>query len=63
MSAPQRGHQQPGGDDATPKAEPVADLDGKSRGEIEPQHVERAVGDIDNAGDAENERESRAYEE
>jgi len=51
-----------GGGDAAPEAERAAHLGGESRGEIEPQHVERAVGDIDDAGDAENERQPGAHE-
>src|SRR6266404_2296269 len=59
---PERRHQHTGGGDAAPEAERAAHLGGESRGEIEPQHVERAVGDIDDAGDAENERQPGAHE-
>src|SRR5262249_43967403 len=51
-----------GSDDAAPKAERPAHLGGEARGEIKPQHVERAVGDVDDAGDAENERQPGAHE-
>jgi hypothetical protein len=51
----QRGHHQSGSEDAAPKPESAAHLDGKGRGEIEAEHVEGAVGDVDDAGDTENE--------
>jgi hypothetical protein len=59
---PERRHQHTGSGDAAPEAERAAHLGGEGRGEIEPQHVERAVGDIDDAGDAENERQPGAHE-
>src|SRR5262249_8808489 len=59
---PQRPHHQSGSDDAAPKAERPAHFDGEARGEVKPQHVEGAVGDIDDAGDAENERQPGAHE-
>ena len=37
------------------KPKSAAQLDGKGRGEIKPEHIEGAVGDIDDAGDTENE--------
>src|SRR5262249_21909693 len=57
------GHDEAGGDDAAPEAERAADLEGEGGGEIEPQHVEGAVGDVDDAGDAEDQRQAGADEE
>ena len=61
--AAERRHHHARGDDAAPEAEHAAHLEGDGRGEIEPQHVERAVGDIDDARDAEDQREAGAHEE
>src|SRR5206468_3600284 len=58
----QRGHEEPGGENAAPKAETSAHLEGKGRREIQPQHVQRAVGDVDDAGDAKDERQAGAHE-
>jgi hypothetical protein len=50
-------------DDAAPEAEPAADLRGEAVGEIDAQHVERAVRDIDDARDAEDQRQAGRDEE
>jgi hypothetical protein len=50
-------------DQAPPEAEPAADLGGDAVGNVDAQHVERAVGDVDDAGDAEDQRQPGADEE
>ena len=50
-----------GRDNAAPEAEPAAHLRGEGVGEIGAQHVERAVRDIDDAGDAEDQREAGGH--
>ena len=59
----ERRHHQSGGDNAAPKAERSAHLDGEAGGEIKPEHVERAVREIDDASDAEDQRQPGAHEE
>ena len=49
--------------DAAPEAEHATQPGGERIGQIQAQHVERAVGDIDDAGDAEDQRQSGADEE
>jgi hypothetical protein len=61
--APERRHHQSGDDDAAPEAQHPAHLDGQGRSEIKPQHVEGAVSDIDDPGDAEDQRQTGAHEE
>ena len=62
-----RGTQQPDPDgrhdEATPEAEPPAHRRGQRPRPVEAEHVERAVGEIDDAGDAKDEREPRRDEE
>ena len=52
-----------GGDDAAPEAEPAADLQREARRDVRAQHVQRAVGDVDDAGDAEDQRQADGDEE
>jgi hypothetical protein len=54
---PQRSHDQRGANDAAPEPERPAHGGCEGIGEIQAHHVERTVGDVDDAGDAENERE------
>jgi len=59
---PECSHHQRRGENAAPKAEPADELGSKRRRQIQPEHIERAVRDIDDAGDAENERQAGAHE-
>ena len=63
ISAPIAGHDQRREDEAAPEAEAAADLGGDAVGNVDAQHVERAVGDIDDAADAEDQRQAGADEE
>ena len=47
-----------GRDDAAPEAERAADLGGEGVGDVGPQHIEGPVRDIDDAGDAEDQRQA-----
>ncbi len=47
-----------GGDDAAPEAERAADPGGERIGDVGPQHIEGPVRDIDDAGDAEDQRQA-----
>ena len=48
---------------AAPEAQTSADLGRNAVGDVDAQHVKRAVGDIDDARDAEDERQAGADEE
>ena len=52
-----------GGDDAAPEAERAADMGGEGIGDVGPQHIEGPVRDIDDAGDAEDQRQAGGDEE
>ncbi len=52
-----------GGDDAAPVTQPAADHGRDGVGEIDAHHVERAVGHVDDAGDAEDQRQAGADQE
>ena len=54
----ERADDQRGGDDAAPEAEHAADLGRERIGDVGPQHIEGAVRDIDDAGDAEDQRQA-----
>ena len=47
-----------GRDDAAPEAERTADPGGEAVGDVGPQHIEGPVRDIDDAGDAEDQRQA-----
>ena len=55
--------QQRGEHDGAPEAEPAAHLGRDAVGNVDAQHVERAVGDVDDARDAEDQRQAGADEE
>jgi hypothetical protein len=58
-----RGDRERRDEETAPKAEPAADLGRDAVGDVDAQHVERAVGDVDDAGDAEDQRQSGTDEE
>ena len=55
--------QQRGEHDGAPESEPTAHLGRDAVGNVDAQHVERAVGDVDDARDAEDQRQAGADEE
>jgi hypothetical protein len=58
-----QGHQQCGQNNAAPEADGTADLGGDAVGDIGPDHIEGPVSDIDDPGDAENQRQPGRHEE